>query len=57
MASQEVHMLHEMAAYEAALRARERKLVDEELERYKRNIQVLMPVANPQPSDFEGCVE
>lgn len=49
---------HEQAAYEAAIRARERKLVGEELERYKKNIQALMPVDDPnRPGDFPGTVE
>jgi hypothetical protein len=54
---EETRMLHELAAYEAALRARERRIVSQELDRYKDNLRALMPVENPQPCDFPGCVE
>lgn len=60
MAGKDERLLHELAAYEVALRKRERKRVSEELERYKRNLQALMPTEyneNPPPCDFPGCIE
>lgn len=57
MASDAEHRIHELAKYEHALRTRERRLAREEVERYKRNLQALLPVVEPKPTDFEGCVE
>lgn len=35
----------------------EEKVRDLERARMKRNIQALLTVVDPQPCDFEGCVE
>lgn len=57
MSNEKEHNMHEQAAYEAALVRKEKHLLEEQLTRYKQNIQATLPVVNPKESDFPGCVE
>lgn len=57
MASKQDRDRHDQSAYEAAIMRKTKKELEENFERYKRNVQVTMPQENETPSDFPGCVE